>query len=112
MDGRPLPVLLDRGAAPAQEDALRPDALARGVEQHLLQVAAVDRELRMRVAGMAAERLGDRSSWPKRLKNVASFVVTATLASAASSPSAASSFVACGRRLMPTPTGRISGAAS
>ena len=58
MDGDALPVLLDGGAAPAREDALRPDALAGGVEQHLLQVGAVDRELRMRVAGMAAERLG------------------------------------------------------
>src|ERR671913_327694 len=51
-------------------------------------------------------------SWPKRLKKVASFVSTATLASAGSRPSSESSFVAWGSTLMPTPIGLISGAAS
>ena len=58
MDGHALGVLLDAGAGPAGQDALVADALPRRVEQHRLQIAAVDRELRMRVAGMAAERLG------------------------------------------------------
>ena len=57
MECRRLLVLLDPVQLPAEENALRPDPLAGGVEQHLLQVAAMDRELRMRVAGIAAERL-------------------------------------------------------
>src|SRR5689334_9801283 len=51
-------------------------------------------------------------SWPKRLKNAASWVSTATFASSGTRPSAPSAFVACGRRLMPTPTALISGADS
>src|SRR5690242_20255091 len=51
-------------------------------------------------------------SWPKRLKNAASWVSIDTFSSAGSSPSAPSALVACGSRLMPTPSGRISGAAS
>src|SRR6478672_115925 len=50
--------------------------------------------------------------WPKRLKKQYSRVVTATLASASSSPSAHNSREACGRILMPTPTALSSGAAS
>src|SRR5512135_1553007 len=51
-------------------------------------------------------------SWPKRLKKHDSFVVTATRASASSSPSSPSSRVACGSRLMPTPTALMPGADS
>src|SRR5689334_12510002 len=48
-------------------------------------------------------------SWPKRLKNTASRVSTATRESAPSRPRRASSRAACGRMLIPTPTGLSSG---
>src|SRR5260221_14159912 len=51
-------------------------------------------------------------SWPYRLKNAASWVSTARRASAGARPSSASTLVACGSRLMPTPTALISGADS
>src|SRR3954468_1707174 len=51
-------------------------------------------------------------SWPKRLKKAASFVSTATFASAGISPSVSKTRLACGRILMPTPTALMCGADS
>src|SRR5262245_58794704 len=51
-------------------------------------------------------------SWPKRLKNAASLVSTATRSSAGCRPSSAYARIACGSRFTPTPTALISGALS
>src|SRR6478609_3987602 len=51
-------------------------------------------------------------SWPKRLKNAASAVSTATAASASCRPRSESTRHACGRMLMPTPSALICGADS
>src|SRR5579864_8164836 len=50
-------VLLDAGAMMICENAIRADAVPERVEQHHLQVAAVNRKLRMIVTGRAPERL-------------------------------------------------------
>src|SRR5204863_8601273 len=50
-------VLRKSAAAPAQVQAIRADALTECIEQHLVQVAAVDRELRPFISGMTAGRL-------------------------------------------------------
>jgi len=49
--------LLPGVQVPAGDDALRPQAFARGLQQHHLQPAAVDGELRPAVAGGLAARL-------------------------------------------------------
>src|ERR1044071_9233523 len=51
-------------------------------------------------------------SWPKRLKNAASAVSTATAASASCRPRSESPRVACGRMLIPTPSALTCGADS
>src|SRR5512135_1065691 len=48
---------VDSRAAPAQVQALLPDARPERFEEHGLQVSAVDRELRPRVACVAAQWL-------------------------------------------------------
>src|SRR5476649_2193961 len=50
-------VLLDPGAAVVELDRVFPQPRARRVEQRLVQVGAMDRELRPVVAGVAAARL-------------------------------------------------------
>src|SRR5476649_1480589 len=50
-------VLLDPGAAVVELDRVFPQPRARRVEQRLVQVGAMDRELRPAVAGVAAARL-------------------------------------------------------
>ena len=76
-----------------------------------MQVGAMDRELRPVVAGVAAARLLE--------DELAVAAVEGELArldalgrQGVGRPSSLSSRIACGRRLMPTPSGRISGAAS
>ena len=49
-------VLLDADAAVVHDDGVRPEPLQHRVGQHLVQVAAMDRELRPFVAGEAAAR--------------------------------------------------------
>src|SRR5262249_18280633 len=44
-------VLLDRAAAMSNDEILRADARAHGIQQHLLQIAAVEREMRPLMAG-------------------------------------------------------------
>jgi len=49
-------ILLEPEAVPAEVNALRADPRLHRVEQERLQVAAMDRELRPRVAGLAPQR--------------------------------------------------------
>ena len=98
---------VDAGDARGGGDRRRPGSTKR-VEQELLQLAAVDGQLRPRVAGGAAARL------PPDLLPVARAVHEALAArppgcaAPASRPSASSSRTAWGSRLMPTPRGRTS----
>src|SRR5580698_5723124 len=57
MQGDAVIVLLDADAVVIGENAIRADAALEGFQQHHLQVAAMNRELRMVVAGPAPERL-------------------------------------------------------
>src|SRR5579871_2948094 len=57
MQGDARVVLLHTGAMMIGENATLPDAAPECIQQHHLQVAAMDGELRMVVAGRAAERL-------------------------------------------------------
>ena len=53
----PVRVLLDPDAAVAGDEVVRPDPLERGGEQHLVQVGAMDREMRPLVPGGTPPRL-------------------------------------------------------
>ena len=57
MQGDAVVVLLDAGAVMVGENAVGAGAALEGFQQHHLQVAAMNRELRMVVAGRAPERL-------------------------------------------------------
>jgi hypothetical protein len=50
-------VLLDRAAAMTRDEVLSSDAVAHGIEQHLMQVAAMKRDVRPLVARSKAPRL-------------------------------------------------------
>ncbi len=56
-DGDTGLILRDAEAMTVDDDAIGARAVAERIEQHHLQIAAMDRELRMVVAGGAAERL-------------------------------------------------------
>ena len=56
-DANPRSEVFGRDARAAGDDAIGADPVAHGVEQHRLQVAAVNRELRRVVAGPAPGRL-------------------------------------------------------
>ena len=45
------PMFVDAGAGVPRDDPLGADALSHGREQHALQIAAMDRELRRRMTG-------------------------------------------------------------
>ena len=49
-------VLLEPNTVPAQQQPIGAEPLAHCIQEHRLQVAAVDRELRRGVAGTPAER--------------------------------------------------------
>ena len=88
----------------AGENVFGPQPFGRGVEQNLLQRAAMDRKLRPFVTGLDATGLA-----PDRLavleKYASSLVRTPDASSRSSRPSSISSRTACGSRLMPTPSG-------
>ena len=89
----------------AGEDALRAEPLDRGVQQDLLQHAAMDRELRPFVAGLDAARLApDRLAVLGEIRELAGRARLRRQAPS-SSPSSISSRTACGSTLMPTPSG-------
>ena len=50
--------VLDAGAAPARDDAIRARTLDEGIEQHHLQVAAVNGKLRIFITGETPGRFG------------------------------------------------------
>ena len=95
----------------ADDDAIGADPLAHGGEQDALQVGAMDRQLRRRMAGPAADGFVV-DELAEAVEERPSRVTTATRSSSARTPSDASAALACGRTLMPTPSGRISAAAS
>ena len=56
MSDRLGPIMLDAGTAPTGDDFVFPGALYERIEQHHLQIAAMNGELRHVVAGKAAGR--------------------------------------------------------
>src|SRR6266481_3067782 len=88
----------------AGENVFGSQPFGRGVEQNLLQRAAMDRKLRPFVTGLdAAGSL--QIGLPCLEKYASSLVRTPDASSWLSRPSSISSRTACGSRLMPTPSG-------
>src|SRR5882757_4286362 len=86
----------------AGENVFGPQPFGRGVEQNLLQRAAMDRKLRPFVTGLDAAGLApDRLAVLGKIRELR----TPDASSWLSRPSSISSRTACGSRLMPTPSG-------
>ena len=109
----PSPASLERRRPPGRRRRRRRRARSRdGVEQQQLQRAAVERELRPVVAGGAAARLApDALAVAVEVDELGGLDGPARRVARAR-PRSASTRTACGSRLMPTPSGRISRAAS
>jgi len=80
-------------------------ARTEGIEQDHLQIAAMDGELRMLVARCPSQRLPINQLTEAIEEGRVLGLGSRPAPESASSPSAASSLVACGSRLMPTPIG-------
>ena len=112
MDGDPAAALRETRALPAHVDAVGAQPTRARFEQHPLQVAAMQRELRRRVTGAPPERLAVDELSEAVVENRLPGLDGDAASARASSPSAHSSSLACGSTLIPAPSGRNSVVAS
>ena len=103
--------LLDADAAVAGDEVLRPEALAYGIQEDLVQVGAMNGKMRPLVSGRDAPWLAVDELAVAGEEGVV-LRLAGDRGERGLEPERLSSFTAWGPRLIPTPSGRISGAAS